>query len=953
MTSSNSGDSSPSVTVAPSRNIRGRSNAVCSTHGQSLPPVTSVRRIRPRRGSIGQSQIASALPAVSHPALDFLQTLRPDGPWTLSRLAPGTPTATFTPGMEPALVEWLGDGVNVCYHLGVGAEHANRKLRKADVVRSDCLFVDIDPEDGQDADSILQDIEGMVNAGHVPAPTFTIRSGRGVHLIWKLREPVELEGEELGQGIRDVESRCRWLARMLGGDSTSDVSRMFRLPGTINLKDSVSREVVMSEQNQAAVYTLDDFQTVNAPAGNAAGDDWTPRENVLRYTIEEIRERLHGRLTRGLQQRITQPLERLDDRGNRIDRSVVVYRVARALLRISNFDRDFAFAVLSDPQHGISRKAREKFDREGSWRWLILQINTAVASIHTRDQEGRARSEAIQPEQRTPLRSPPDQNSDGTSTPIVGATSAPQPAPAVRQPEEQALADEMMQRVLVLGNGRISCEVDSAIQRLTNDDDEFGRVYVRGSKLVHPVRNVSGALRITLMNAETLAYKLSTVVHCVDQRMNPKEPSERLCRTILKVAPQKQILPQLTGVVEAPTITPEGRIIDRPGYDRQTGLLFNPGDATFPQAPDSPTRENALAAIETLHEPFRHFSFASEADRSVAISCVLSALVCRTIRAIPMFGFTAAKMSSGKTLLATIANYVAAGSTPSLVTHTQDQAEERKRLLSALIENVGMLVIDNVTRELKSDALCTMLTEPRYSDRLLGTNTLAEVETNVLFAATGNNLRFAGDLSTRALLCRLNSTCERPEERTFEVNLHQWVPANRGRLVAAALTIMKAYFVAGQPVQPGSNFARFENWQQLCRFPLIWLGMADPCDTRREIEDTDPIRNKLLSLLSAWYELFQDEAKSCSEVVATAESFNTTEGVRELREALELISPERGNRLSRVLGCFLRDHKDRIEGEFKFEKATTSHGNNRFRMVRVGSTPTTCGDARGTDDGVE
>ncbi|MGH3099581.1 MAG: hypothetical protein ACRDPU_01215, partial [Thermoleophilia bacterium] len=57
-------------------------------------------------------------------------------------------------------------------------------------------------------------------------------------------------------------------------------------------------------------------------------------------------------------------------------------------------------------------------------------------------------------------------------------------------------------------------------------------------------------------------------------------------------------------------------------------------------------------------------------------------------------------------------------------------------------------VIDNIERPLKSDALCSILTEPLFKDRLLGATKTVSAPTNATFVATGNNLGIEGDLVT-------------------------------------------------------------------------------------------------------------------------------------------------------------------------------------------------------------
>jgi virulence-associated protein E len=66
-----------------------------------------------------------------------------------------------------------------------------------------------------------------------PAPTFTIDSGNGLQLLWRLEQPVELADDPAR--IADVEARNHALALALGADpSTRNVDRILRLPGTTN-----------------------------------------------------------------------------------------------------------------------------------------------------------------------------------------------------------------------------------------------------------------------------------------------------------------------------------------------------------------------------------------------------------------------------------------------------------------------------------------------------------------------------------------------------------------------------------------------------------------------------------------------------------------------------------------------------------------------------------------------
>ncbi len=280
-------------------------------------------------------------------------------------------------------------------------------------------------------------------------------------------------------------------------------------------------------------------------------------------------------------------------------------------------------------------------------------------------------------------------------------------------------------------------------------------------------------------------------------------------------------IPVLMGIVEAPTLRSDGTVLDQPGYDVETGLVFDPGGIEFPPVPEAPTREDALAALKKFTDLLAGFPFVDEASLSVALAAIITPLVRHACRAVPIIAITAPKMGSGKTLLVTVVGYVYIGRPPCLISEAGSQEEDKKRLLAILMEGAPLIVIDNVDRELKSAPLCTILTEPSYSGRLLGVTRMATAPCRATFLATGNNLVLAGDLTSRALVCALDPQCEHPEERAFDVNLHEVVPKRRAELAAAALTIVRAYLAAGEPRPKVPNFGRFEDWSRFVRYPLI------------------------------------------------------------------------------------------------------------------------------------
>ena len=74
---------------------------------------------------------------------------------------------------------------------------------------------------------------------------------------------------------------------------------------------------------------------------------------------------------------------------------------------------------------------------------------------------------------------------------------------------------------------------------------------------------------------------------------------------------------------------------------------------------------------------------------------------------------------------------------------------------------------------------------------------------------------------------------------------------DRGKYIAAALTICRAYFVAGSP-DKAARLASFEGWSDTVRSALIWLGKADPVKSIEASRAEDPERLELMNMMDAW-----------------------------------------------------------------------------------------------------
>jgi putative DNA primase/helicase len=329
--------------------------------------------------------------------------------------------------------------------------------------------------------------------------------------------------------------------------------------------------------------------------------------------------------------------------------------------------------------------------------------------------------------------------------------------------------------------------------------------------------------------------------------------------------------PTLEGIVCSPTLRPDGSLLANPGYDETTGLYLDCNGTTFPALRAHPTLDDARSALGRLQEVFEDFPFAErepDALTNPSFSATLAAVLTFVCRAAiqgntPMFGVTATAAGSGKGLLVDAIALIGTGRVAPKMGQTTDEDEELKRLLALALAGTSLCCIDNCTYPLGNQYLEMALTARAITGRILGQTGMAEAPWQAVLCATGNNLSYRGDFVRRVVPICLDAQMEKPEERADfrHPNLERWVQQERPQLVVAALTIVRAYFLAGCPAQGLTPYGSFEAWSDLVRSALVWLGEADPCEGRKDLAaQTDEAYEQLAVLLAAWEACYPPQA---------------------------------------------------------------------------------------------
>jgi hypothetical protein len=473
--------------------------------------------------------------------------------------------------------------------------------------------------------------------------------------------------------------------------------------------------------------------------------------------------------------------------------------------------------------------------------------------------------------------------------------------------------------------------------------------YQRGSIVVRPAMvpvAISGgrqidAPRLVHVKAHHMAEAFTKAAHWerFDMRAGDwisTDCSQRLAETYLAREGQWR-LPVLTGIINAPTLREDGSILDQPGYDAQTGLLFDPQGERFPLLPREPDRDTALRALGFLRDLIGSFPFVTPADRSVALSAIMTTLIRRSLPTAPLHGFNAPTAGTGKSMLVDLASIIATSRPAPVIAQGKSEEEMEKRLGSALIAGDVMIAIDNCEEPLGGELLCQAMTQTSLKVRILGSSINAEVPSNATVFATGNNLTLAGDMTRRAIRATLDAGVERPELRAFDRDPLALVVAHRGDYVTAGLTILRAFHIAGRPSQtvPLGSFTAWSGW---VRDALIWLGEADPCETMEGMRGADPKLEALTAALEEWRSVIGTDRVTVREIIERAAAqqtplFGKAEFVNpEFREALLRVAGEGGAINGTRLGKWLSQHQNRVVAGHRIIAAGTTGNRARWQL---------------------
>ena len=634
--------------------------------------------------------------------------------------------------------------------------------------------------------------ERITKAG-LPDPSIIVNSGNGVHLYWLLDEPyliddardptsVETEWTQTSNGgkksrkyivengdkvyldqrrhvsrlspkAEHLQDVLAGVAKALGGDQTFDLSRLLRLPGTLNRKDQRNgRQPVptaLVECDPPRRYPLARFEALKSESAET--------ERAKQIAAMPLPTPRKISVSKGDKLAELIAASSIAPAG---DRSEADFAVCCYAIRNSIAKEDVWTMV--EQVGKFSEQGRRYFDLT----WDNAEYKVRAATLDKLEKRTKPKGEPV------PL---PSGDSDRDD---VGAT----------------IGDDEFGG----GGGRPEIIVDPTImpvadtlQKVTDRLLSTGNCFSRVDQLVV----IHDETITPVLSSQTLAGLLNEHVEFLfisdeDSQYKPLPPA--YANTWLNNRVERNRLKVINLFTRNPVYTEDWRLV-APGYDEQTGIYY---------AGPAVKVRNSTEHLDAL---LQDFCFKSPGDRTNYIGMLLTALLIpRFVGSKPAALFNGNQPGLGKSILAQIIATLRDGHPAETATYNPNDEEFEKRLGAIVRRGVTTIIIDNAkgrarNPRIESACLERSITDPILSFRLLGYSQEIRAENSHIFCITANSPEVSRDLVTRSLIINLYHEGD-PQRRTFSIpDPEGYAEEHRSELLGELMGMVERWKASGMP----------------------------------------------------------------------------------------------------------------------------------------------------------
>lgn len=348
--------------------------------------------------------------------------------------------------------------------------------------------------------------------------------------------------------------------------------------------------------------------------------------------------------------------------------------------------------------------------------------------------------------------------------------------------------------------------------------DEAPRLFLRGRQIVR-LDIIKGTREaFDVVDHEILYWYVSRAAfwYRVEGKGDKRKevaarPDEKMVVRQMLAGPKAgRLLPRFEGFIGCPVFGADGRLHARAGYNGGSHLYLRP-TVRVGEVPETPSEAEVREARDWLiggEGALWDFKYTHRrADMAHALVAALQQFVRPIIQGpTPLFLIDKPNPGDGATTLAKAIAMVGTGDPlpPGSVDLGSGGEEFRKRITAEFRKNPQVILFDNIGKPLKSDLLAVALTEPVWSDRILGGSNTLDMPIRVLWLGTGKNPEMNEQIRRRTIRIRLDPMGVKLQDREFvHPEFEGWVEDHLDRLVWAGLVLCQNWVRRGMP--PGEK----------------------------------------------------------------------------------------------------------------------------------------------------
>lgn len=681
---------------------------------------------------------------------------------------------------------------------------------------------------------------GRITKASLPQPSAVVNSGHGAHVYWVLEAPYLIDdvgdppgvhtafvvipggrkqpqkyivedGEKtyvdnrphtgrLSRKAQHVQDVLAGIADACGGDHTTDLSRLLRVPGTLNRKDERNGRAPVPtslvECDGSRRYAFETFERFAKPS--AASERLAKITSMALPVVRKPSASKADKLAEHVAACSIAPAGARSE----TDFSLCCFAIRNGI------DRDLVWGQVE--QVG---KFAERGQRYFDVTWENAEFDVRAGTY----EKVAARVAAVSP---VP---PPDTENDSNLLSL----------------HDTGMDDGPDQREIIRIEAATT-PVGDTLRQITNCLFDAGDCFVRCDQLVV----VHGDAIATVLSPPELGGLLNQHVeffYVDDKDGEYRSLSTAYAQTWLHNRVERARLREIRLFSRNPVYTSDWRLV-APGLDRESGIYY--------AGPEISPRDGTRH-LDTL---LQDFCFKSPADRTNFLGMLLTiVLISRFIGAKPGALFNGNQPGLGKSMLGQIIAILRDGRPTESASYNPNDEELEKRLGAIVRRGVMTIIIDNAKGHgrrvlIESPCLERCMTDAVLSFRLLGKSDEIRAENSHIFVITANSPDVSPDLISRSVVINLEYEGD-PKRRHFQVaDPEDYAQRHRSELLGELLGMVERWKAGGSPLANVCSRFNKRGWGEIVGGILEFNGEPDFLanaehsaaqldETRREFED--------------------------------------------------------------------------------------------------------------------